>query len=332
MRTIAAQIEALEDEQLEEFVSHLLTLQEKRYPVVQRIPAPGDMGRDVVACLTEARLQGPWHNYQAKAYKRSLGIGTFLAEIGKLIFHASNGEFPLPERYVFVCPRGMSRDVRRLLLQPDYIADRLRTEWDKHCSTSITDKQVVHLTPEIEAFIERFPFRATYVWTSMEIAVDQALLPIRVRWFNEDPGAPPSGETPAKLDPEEQIYIGELLKAYGLKEGRKFGGLADIISDGRHAEHLTNQRRRYFNARAHEKFFRDTTMDDSVEAFHAEIYDGVEMIARNAGISAFDRVEQTMSQAARINASGVVGRHALVGVRQGACHILVNKGRLSWHW
>ena len=71
---------ALPDIELEKFVREWVLLK-KTYAGIQRFTGPGDMGRDVVGYLTQARHEGPWHNYQCKQYGRAVSLDVGLREI-----------------------------------------------------------------------------------------------------------------------------------------------------------------------------------------------------------------------------------------------------------
>ena len=90
---------------------------------------PGDHGRDVVGFLTPALHDGPWHNYQCKQYGKALPTETALNELGKILYFASEGEFSVPASYSFVAPRGVNRNLAKLLF-------RAYPAWDRGIRTA----------------------------------------------------------------------------------------------------------------------------------------------------------------------------------------------------
>src|SRR4051812_19825451 len=122
------QLLALTDDQLENFVREWLP-HKKQYVSVQRFTGTGDMGRDVVGYLTASRLEGAWHNYQCKQYGRTLPTGTALAELGKVLFYSHRGEFTAPTGFFFVAPRGVNRNLQRLIAKPSELRTALIEKW-----------------------------------------------------------------------------------------------------------------------------------------------------------------------------------------------------------
>lgn len=147
------QILALTDEQLETFVREWIEYKTE-YLKVQRFTGPGDMGRDVVGYLTNQQHEGAWHNYQCKQYGRSLATDVGIAEIGKLLYYSYKGEFTAPTAYFFVAPRGVNRNLRRLISKPSEFKSTLVDNWDQSCAKKIVEGQNIALTPELRAFIE----------------------------------------------------------------------------------------------------------------------------------------------------------------------------------
>lgn len=62
-------------DQFEEFVKEWVPTQGAKYDLVERQGGAGDHGIDVAGFLTQAKLEGEWHNYQCKQYRRDLSQG-----------------------------------------------------------------------------------------------------------------------------------------------------------------------------------------------------------------------------------------------------------------
>ncbi|MDX9723736.1 MAG: hypothetical protein RBU37_23510 [Myxococcota bacterium] len=73
-----------------------------RYQRVERCGGAGDLGRDVVAFVSDEE----WHNYQCKHYKEPLQPNQVLLELGKLCYSVHEKAFSAPSEYYFVAPQG----------------------------------------------------------------------------------------------------------------------------------------------------------------------------------------------------------------------------------
>src|SRR5258708_34387515 len=70
-------------------------------------------------------------------------------------------------------------------------------------------------------------------------------------------------------------YIRQLLDAYGEREQCTFRSHKDIKDHGDHAPHLYMQRKRFFDAEAFARFYRDNTMMEEIEALRRDMHHGV---------------------------------------------------------
>lgn len=153
----------IDDTQLEEFIELWVDRRSQQYDRVERIGAANDKGRDVIGFLTHARHEGPWHLFQCKRKTRGVKLGKpeGLAELGKVFFHHRQGAYKtLPEKYMFVAPRGIVGSLMDLINNPSTLGPSLIDGWDEYCSKSITRRETVALTPEIKAAIAGLIFRA----------------------------------------------------------------------------------------------------------------------------------------------------------------------------
>ena len=136
---------ALDDEDLERFVRDWIARKASDYVEVQRFSGAGDLGRDIVGFLTDRRHEGPWHNYQCKQYGRTLATSSALLELGKILYHSDSGEFTPPTAYFFVAPRGMGRDLEKLVFNPSELRSALIDRWDAVCARKIVTGRTIAL-------------------------------------------------------------------------------------------------------------------------------------------------------------------------------------------
>lgn len=324
------QILALDDESLERFVRDWIALKTAEYVEVERFSGAGDLGRDVVGFRTSRRHEGAWDNFQCKQYGRTLQASAALLELGKILYFASEGEFTPPAAYYFVVPRGMSRDLEKLVFNPDALRTELIARWDDVCSKKITRGKTIAVSKSLGDMIQAFDFSKVKRITVDGILGDENVKPVLAKWFGADPGAPPRGIVPADIDVREQPYLGQLIDAYGERVGTEFADHAAVSAHAEHGPHLQDQRTRFFEADAFNRFYRDNTLQDDLEALHDEVYHGVVGHYRGTHPDTLARIDAVMDRAGLVKPAGLLANHARVPVRQGFCHHFANDGKFVW--
>lgn len=296
----------------------------------ERFSGAGDRGRDVVGYLSEQRLDGSWHNYQCKQYKRNLDKGSFLLELGKILLYSAQGHFSLPQRFYFVAPRGVSRTVQTYESTPSMLRKAIVDEWDECCAKRIEKGAEHSLDDRLISVIASFNFSCVEVLDAAKLAKLPQIKPIFVKWFGEDPGPYPLREVPHNIQPEEETYIDHLIAAYSEHKDIPFLSADFVLADKEHGPHLRDQRTRYFEADTFMRYYRDNTPKGTVEDFKNDVYHGIIDEHRGFHRDALQRVNQVMKHAALLPVTGVLSRYAKNSVKQGTCHHLVNQGDLSW--
>jgi hypothetical protein len=324
------QILALDDEALERFVRDWIARKTSEYVEVERFSGAGDLGRDVVGFKTDRRHEGPWDNFQCKQYGRTLQPAAALLELGKILYFSEQGEFTPPNTYYFVAPRGMSRDLERLIFNPSALQNDLVSRWDSVCAKKIVRGKTVPLSAPLRKLIEDYDFSRVKRITADLILDDPFVKPVLAKWFGADPGAPPRGIVPAEVDLKEQPYLGQLIEAYGERCGSPFADHDAVSEHDEYGPHLQEQRLRFFEADAFNRFYRDNTLEEDLEALQDDVYHGITGPYRSAHGDALARVEAVMSQAAAVTPAGLLAKHARVPVKQGFCHHFANDGKLVW--
>lgn len=323
------QILALDDDQLEEFVRQW-ALKKTEYAEVERFTGTGDMGRDVVGFLSAQRHEGAWHNYQCKQYGRTLPTETGIAELGKVLYYSHLGEFTAPEKFFFVAPRGINRNLKSLIFKPATFKTTMVDQWDKYCAGSIIENVHIPLKADLRAFIQSWDF-SRVVPISVDIMLtDTAAMPVLYKWFGADPGPAPSGSAPADVLPVEMPYIQGLLDAYGEREGMVFGDHSTAVAHELHGPHLRMQRERYFDADAFLRFYRDNTTVKDTEDLRKEILHGIYETHTAKHDDMLSRVNAVMSQAGVTQPAGPLAKYARTPVKQGICHHFINEGQMTW--
>lgn len=243
------QVLALTDSDLELFVRDWVDSKKSAYVDVTRFAGAGDLGRDVVGFLTSYKHEGAWHNYQCKQYMKSLPTATAICEIGKILYYAFKGEFLVPTKYFFVAPRGVNRNLEKLIFNPSQFKDTLIDKWDEYCGESkIIDKTKISLEPALKAFIDSFDFSTISRINLDDMINDASVTPVLYKWFGADPGPSPKGDIPINIHTSELPYINQLVEAYGEREDTTFRSHEDIVNHIQFGEHLSRQRERFYDA------------------------------------------------------------------------------------
>lgn len=321
---------ALDPTPLELFIHRWVDSQLRLYATSDRYGGANDLGRDVVGFVTLDRHDGEWDNYQCKRYGKTLADSMLFEDLGKVLFHASEGEFTPPRAFYFVAPKGFNRNAERFLDRPSEFKNEMLTNWDARCGGRIRRGQTVPLTPNLRQVIEAFDFRQVSGLDIDAMMVKPGMEFVLADTFGEDPGDFPRMATPDAIDGEESNYVSQLVAVYGATEGKAFADANEALAHPVHGAHLGHQRVRYYEAAAFRRHYRDNVEARHIEAFDQDVHNGVSDTHRRT--RGMDQVDAVMEQAANVTVSGIFGKHsrATVGVRQGTCHHFANEGKLPW--
>jgi hypothetical protein len=326
----AAQICALSASELENFVDDWVAQRVKEYHAHELWRGTGDMGRDVTGYVTARRLEDAWDNFQCKQLTSKLSERSAFVELGKIFMHSAAGAFALPRAYYFVAPYGLVRNARDFIAHPEKFRQAFLDDWDTEIAPYLVQNQVIKLTPAIEVKIKAFDFTMVDWLDAIRLAKDPACKPALVKWFDEDPGPWTRGTIPNEIQASESAYIGQLLKVYSEKGPGTYPDAVAALACPEAGSNLRLQRTRFFDSVAFERFYRDSTPKEYLKNFRDEIYLGVVDVHEGAHPNRYARLGQVMQQAAVLQASGVLGKHASPPVKQGTCHVLANEGLLPW--
>jgi hypothetical protein len=329
-RNYAILISTLKPDELEEFVDDWLAQRFKDYHSHELWRGTGDMGRDVTGYVTAQRMEGLWDNYQCKQLSKPLSEVAAFVELGKIFMHVGAGAFALPRAYFFVAPRGVTRAVQQLVAHPERFRSAFLERWNTEIAGRLVEKQNVPLNPAIEAAIKAFDFTRIDWFDSARLSNDSSCKVALVRWFHDDPGPSPRGSVPEEIQASESAYVSQLLRVYEATGPGTYADAAAALASPEFGANLREQRIRFFDAVAFERFYRDSTPADYVTNFKEEVYHGVVDTHRDMHANGYVRLGKVMQQAAGLQAPGVLGRHAGPKVKQGTCHQLANEGLLPW--
>ena len=330
--TYDRQLLALTATDLEKFVRDWALEKKTQYFKVEVFSGSGDRGRDVVGFVDQTLHEGDWDNFQCKQYGKTLPTASAFHEIGKILYYASLGEFTPPRAFSFVAPKGVNRNLQRLLFKPVEFKQAFIAGWNEHCENTIIEGASVPLTPELTAFIQAYDFSRIGRVGLDDLIGDPAAKPVLYKWFGADPGPAPLGATPDVVHDDELPYIGQLLAAYSERADAPIADHQAAAGHPHFGTHLARQRERFYDADAFKRFYRDNTDATAIEAFESDIYHGVADTCDGPHADALSRADAVMSQAATVQPSGVLAQHSRVKAKQGICHHFANEAepRLRW--
>lgn len=326
----SALILKLDSGELEELIKKWLAVEKEQYFDFSRASGAYDRGLDAVGFLTKERHDGDWDNFQCKQLRATLKDAEFFQEIGKVFYYASLKEFTLPRKYIFVAPNGISKETRKYVYSPEQLRAELLNNWDKRCSGKIVAKKKIPLSPELKASIEGYDFSRIEAWNNSKIVEHPNVRKILHHFMDVNPGIAPEGEVPTAIASTERAFVDQLIGVYEDDCNGKFETETAVHAHEKYGEHLLIQRRRYYDAEAFHKHFRDNIDRPTLERFDQDIYYSVvdEYLAR----AGYERVNAVMKSAGNAQVSGVFGKHssATVSVKQGVCHQKANIGEMPW--
>jgi hypothetical protein len=323
----------MDDKEWEAFILEWIDSLRQKYTDVHQCGGGGDLGRDVIGFKAGVNPQSHWDNYQCKHYAQPLSVADVVAEVGKLLYYASQGQFSLPDEYFFVAPQGPSTALIKCL-QKGTLKQEVISRWNKECSTSITKGKTIPLAV-VQGTIARFDFSRIIALAPLRIIEGHQQTSYYT--FRFGGGLPsrvlPIPKPPASIQAEEHVYIKKLLDAYEDEKKTPFPTVAAVQADAPElAKHLDRSREQFFSAESLRAFSRDNVPKGTFEELQSEISDGVQDVYEDPSHhSGYQRVRKTVQQARVLPITG----NPLLGVmhnndRAGICHQLANDDQMTW--
>lgn len=314
--------------QWEDFALEWAHSLKSRYQRVERCGGAGDLGRDVVAFVSDDE----WHNYQCKHYKEPLQPNQVVLELGKLCYYVHEKAFSAPSKYYFVAPQGAGNSLSLLFKKPEDLRARLIKDWATKCEEHITSTKKVQLAGKLLEFVESFDFSIVSYVPPMELIEQHA----QTRWHAARfPGGVPP-RPPAEIpdiDEEtfESPYIGRLLEAYSEHTGVALT-VGDLAAHEPLHRHLLRSRERFFHAESLRNFSRDTLPPGEFEDLQEEFFDAViDTVEDTSHADGFQCVKAATGVAQQLDPTNNALRQVLgVKDKAGICHQLADNARLKW--
>lgn len=330
---VADLIQTFKPEVWEDFTEEWAHSQEKKYKHIIRYTGAGDMGLDILCFYTDKYFDGPWDNVQCKRYACKLQPAQVYVELGKIIYYSFMGEYPPPTRYYFAASQGIGLKLKKLLTKPADLKKELRSNWDKHCRTKITETATVELNGKLLACFEEFDFSIFGMITVAEMIKGHANTVFYERRFGKAsfPERPPVMLPPPSVQPGESRYVEQLFEVYSEKLSLQLNDPVQLAKYPDLERHFNRSREVFYHAESLRNFPRDSVDPGAFDAIQEEIYNGCIDIHDMEYSSGMARVLATTSQAAILtpNCNALCIR-VQTQDKQGLCHHLANEDRFIW--
>ena len=186
------------------------------YDKVMRWSGPGDMGRDIVAFVSENKFDAPWDNYQCKRYGEKLTPSDIWVELGKIIYYSHTGEFKPPRNCFFAASKDIGLKLKKLLTNPAELKAELIKNWDGYCRKAITETKEIPLDGALKEYLDAFDFSIFKPISVVEMLKVHSNTVFYVQRFGHAgiPARPKPELPPEAIHERESRYVEQLLQAY----------------------------------------------------------------------------------------------------------------------
>jgi len=325
-------VQVFSPDEWEQFTEEYASSLETSYKKVRRFGGSGDMGIDIACFQTDQGFKGGWDNYQCKRYDHALRPGDIWLEIGKIIYHSFNGEYPTPRKHYFCASQGIGTALEKLLNDSNKLKQKCRIEWAGKCELGITTTATIPLAGKLLEYFDTFDFSIFSSKSVLELIKGHSTTPFHaVRFGGGLPPRPSHVPPPSQPQQNESRYIQQLLDAYSEHVGTSFPDPAALSGNADMASNFRRQRERFYSAEALRNFARDTVPTGTFAQLQEEIYHGVVEECEADHPNGFKRMTAVVKQAASVTStSNPLAPSTSVQDRQGICHQLANDDRLKW--
>lgn len=290
-----------------------------------------DSGRDIIAYLDEEHSS--FDIYQCKRYTSSLSPSNYFCEFGKLCYYTYTGKYNVPRNHILVCNRELGQDLIYYFEHKDQIAAKLIEKWEDWCKD--ISKDCEKLDEDFKNYISNFDFQIVS-FISPGLFIEQVQQTKYYKYyFGGGIAKRPPIETSAAIKSKdvELEFIAQLFKIYSKELGTNISAQKQLESDENKFRHLIRQYNCYLSFQSLIRFARDQLLDHqrSIGGFLEQVLIAIGDTYDDAEKNTLKRVKD--SALAAQNASIIISElgDLTVADKIGACHELVNRGRIKWY-
>lgn len=322
----------MDDAQFEQFVREWMARVKHTYLGIERFGGPGDMGRDVVGWLTDAKCLGPWDNIQCKRLNDVLAPSILWPELGKVFWHADRGDYVLPKAMKFLCSKGIGTTAKHLLTNGEALRAGLIMNWDKNVAHAITTTQKVELTGSLHKLVTSASFSIFGPMAIEDVLRDLEGTGYYVQTFGGGlPPRPNPAPPPKDIQAHENRYVRQLLAVYAERRGVAAITATELDREPRDRRHFDGCRQQFYSAEALKEFARDVTPQGTFQSFQDDVISAIMPVLDADYRLSFDKLRSALYAAGQMPpASNALYAVATVRDKQGVCHQLANDDQLQW--
>jgi len=319
----------MNDDQWEGFITDCCEQlkHEKKYVQIKRLGGAGDKGRDIACYTVFPPKPGTWDLFQAKAYKDPLKPTSMMSDFAKFLFYIFNDDYPIPRNYYISGTKDVGTTLHDLLGNPDKFRNRVLTDWKAKSGNFGSFKQP--LTSSLEKFISNFDFKIIKEMKVSELLTIHSRSAKHWAVFELLPPVIPQLPIPENPATEEQVYVSEVLKAYGDFEKSSVQSVKDIPP--KHTLHFASCRKQFYHAESLNRFSRDF-VPEAFDALKDDIRAGISPVVDDVTHpDGLKRLNETLKHVTTLTATTNPLKDRIHSLDlQGACHHLANDGKVKW--
>jgi hypothetical protein len=317
----------LNDEKWEMFIEQCARqLQvEGKYTHVHRLGGAGDKGRDVCGYLLPLPTESTWDLYQGKYYGGTLSPSAFAPDLAKFLWYIFSEEYTRPSNY-YICALKVGPSLLDYTLNPERFKAWMLKEWKGKSGNFVTFRQ--KLTPELENFIQNFPFEVIKVKPSADLLEIHSRSSRHWEMFGVLPARQPDPVMPETPSTNEHQFVKALLDVYHELGQIELFHLADIPK--KYQKHFKAQRMLFYSAEGLNRFSRDK-LPGAFDDLKNQIEIGIGSSLSHPHVDGLTRLKDVLDTANGLQVtSNPLSSRLQAGDLGGTCHHLANQGRVKW--
>jgi len=314
------------------FIKEWLDSKKTIFFKIERYGGAGDMGRDVIAYITDPKLfpkNYEWECYQCKHYKNPLMPSNVWVELGKIIYYTFLKKYPVPNIYYFVSPLGIGSDLATLLNDKNLLKTQLKNNWNKYCKNKITTSSI-EITGDLLKYINRFDFSIFNSLNIENVIEEHKKTPNHKVLFGGILPPRESIEVPDIKNEKQLRYVEQLVKAYDSDSENIIEKVEDI-EDSQYNGHFIRARKSFYKAEELRALTRDNLPEQIFENFKEDIYDGVINTVETKFNNGLMKARAVEDKSIEIEIDSNPLKDACRPIdKKGICHHLINDKKISW--
>lgn len=328
-------VELFSPEEWEELIKEWLELKEEDYIDVERFGGAGDKGRDVVAYITDSKNPNyEWDCYQCKHYANSLMPSKVYAEFGKILYYTFKKEYPIPQNYYFIAPKGCGNALSKLLKDSTLLKKEIKNNWDAYIKNNIINTPI-KLIGKFKKHVDSFDYS---IFSKKHVKDVLELHKKHSNHLTRFGGGMPYREKldlktiPQKIKSSETKYVEQLIECYNSVSSTNYKSFDDLKNNTFFQNHFKRARINFHHAEQLRNFSRDSLPINTFNNFQDEILSAIINTLEDSHSNDFIRVKETEKEAGRVLiSSNPLKDVCIINDKQGICHQLINDEIIKWN-